>query len=217
MRDLPPALPPLHHLGEDRVPRGRQPIRSHRRHARHRGPYPQLSGEGGTDVGGQLRREERPRHALRDRLADAAKKIVGRKRGIVTDTLGIILAVAVAAAGLSDNAIGKGLLDQTKSAYPTISKTWVDTGFKNALIEHGATLGIDVEVVSRKAEARGFHVVKRRWVVERSLGWLMLYRRLTRDYETLPASSQAMIHIASINNLTRRITDESTSTWRGTY
>jgi transposase len=148
---------------------------------------------------------------------DAAKKIVGRKRGIVTDTLGIILAVAVAAAGLSDNVIGKGLLDQTKNTYPTISKTWVDTGFKNALIEHGATLGIDVEVVSRKAETRGFHVVKRRWVVERSLGWLMLYRRLTRDYETLLASSQAMIHIASINNLTKRITDETTPTWRGTY
>jgi transposase len=148
---------------------------------------------------------------------DAAKKIVGRKRGIVTDTLGLILAVAVTAASLSDNVIGKGLLDQTKNTYPTISKTWVDTGFKNAVIEHGATLGIDVEVVSRKAETRGFHVVKRRWVVERSLGWLMQYRRLTRDYETLPTSSRAMIHIASINNLTMRVTDETTPTWRGTY
>jgi transposase len=148
---------------------------------------------------------------------DPAKKIVGRKRGIVTDALGIILAVTVAAAGLSDNVIGKELLDHTKNAYSTITKTWVDTGFKNAVVEHGATLGIDVEVVSRKAETRGFHVVKRRWVVERSLGWLMLYRRLTRDYETLPASSQAMIHLASINNLTKRITDETTSTWRGTF
>lgn len=59
--------------------------------------------------------------------------------------------------------------------------------------------------------------MKRRWVVERSLGWLMLYRRLTRDYETLPTSSQAMIYIASINNLTKRITDETTPTWRDTY
>ncbi|SEH02368.1 Transposase [Nonomuraea solani] len=122
----------------------------------------------------------------------------GSKRGIVTDTLGVILAVFVAAASLSDNVIGKSLLDKTKSLHPSITKTWVDTGFKNALIEHGAKLGIDVEVVPRKAETRGFHVVKRRWVVERSLGWLMMYRRLTRDYETLPASSQAMIHIASI-------------------
>ncbi len=57
----------------------------------------------------------------------------------------------------------------------------------------------------------------RRWVVERSLGWLMLHRRLSRDYETLPASSEAMIHVASIDNLTKRITDETTPTWRGTY
>ncbi|WP_329082472.1 IS5 family transposase [Streptosporangium sp. NBC_01469] len=148
---------------------------------------------------------------------DAGKKIVGRKRGIATDTLGLILAVVVTAASLSDNAIGIRLLDEAKDTHPAISKTWVDTGFKNAVIEHGAKLDIDVEVISRKAEPRGFHVVKRRWVVERSLGWLMLYRRLTRDYETLPASSQAMIHIASINNLTKRITDESTPTWRGTY
>jgi transposase len=148
---------------------------------------------------------------------DAGKKIVGRKRGIITDALGIILAVTVTAASLSDNAIGTHLLSEAQGAYPTITKAWVDTGFKNAVIEHGATLGIDVEVVSRNAEARGFQIVKRRWVVERSLGWLMLHRRLARDYETLPASSEAMIHIASIDNLAKRITDETTPTWRGTY
>ncbi|CAM5558851.1 IS5 family transposase IS468A [Kitasatospora aureofaciens] len=60
-------------------------------------------------------------------------------------------------------------------------------------------------------------MVKRRWVVERSLGWIMQRRRLARDYETLPTSSEAMIHIASIDNLTKRITDETTPTWRGTY
>ncbi|MCK9903582.1 transposase [Parafrankia colletiae] len=148
---------------------------------------------------------------------DAGKKIVGRKRGIVTDTLGLLLAVTVTAAHLSDNAIGIRLLDQTKNTYQAISKTWVDTGFKNTAIEHGATLGIDVEVVPRKTGIRGFHVVKRRWVVERSLGWIMLRRRLARDYETLPANSEAMIHIAMIDNLARRITGEATLTWRGTY
>jgi transposase len=61
------------------------------------------------------------------------------------------------------------------------------------------------------------HVVKRRWVVEPTLGWLMLHRRLTRDYETHPASSEAMIHIAAIDNISRRIADETTPTWRGTY
>ncbi|MEV0643586.1 IS5 family transposase, partial [Streptomyces sp. NPDC050619] len=148
---------------------------------------------------------------------DAGKKIVGRKRGIITDTLGLLLAVTVTAASLSENVVGMRLLDQAKKTYPTISKSWVDTGFKNAMIEHGANLGIDVEVVNRNPDIRGFHVVKRRWVVERSLGWIMLRRRLARDYETLPASSEAMIYIASIDNLARCITDETAPTWRGSY
>lgn len=59
--------------------------------------------------------------------------------------------------------------------------------------------------------------MKRRWVVERSLGWIMMRRRLARDYETLPTSSEAMIHIASIDNLAERITGETIPTWRGTY
>ncbi|MEV7676699.1 IS5 family transposase [Streptomyces sp. NPDC088752] len=148
---------------------------------------------------------------------DAAKKIVGRKRGILTDTIGLILAVTVTAAGLSENALGIRLLDQAKETYPTLSKSWVDTGFKNTVVEHGARLGIDVEVVNRNPKTRGFQLVKRRWVVERSIGWIMMHRRLARDYETLTANSEAMIHIASIDNLTRRITDETTLTWRGTY
>jgi transposase len=149
--------------------------------------------------------------------ADAGKKIVGRKRGIATDALGLILAVTITAASVTENAIGIRLLNQVKNTYPTISKAWADSGFKNAAIEHGATIGIDVEVVPRKAQVPGFHVLKRRWVVERSFGWLMLHRRLARDYETLDSSSEAMIHIASIDNLTRRITGETTQTWRGTY
>jgi transposase len=148
---------------------------------------------------------------------DAGKKIVGRKRGLITDVLGLILAVTVTAASLSDNAIGIRLLNEAKNTYPTISKAWVDSGFKNAAVEHGATIGIDVEVVPRNNKTRGFHVLKRRWVVERTFGWLMLHRRLARDYETLESSSEAMIHIALIDNLTKRITDETTQTWRGTY
>ncbi|WP_425465067.1 transposase [Nonomuraea longispora] len=149
--------------------------------------------------------------------ADAAKKIVGRKRGIVTDALGLLLDVTVTAASLSENAVGIQLLNDVKETHPTITKAWVDTGFKNAAVEHGARLGIDVEVVNRNPDVRGFQVIERRWMVERSLGWLMLRRRLTRDYETLPTSSEAMIYIASIDNLTKRITDEATPTWRGTY
>jgi len=148
---------------------------------------------------------------------DAAKLIVGRKRSIATDALGLLLAVIVCAASLSENKAGVQVLDQTKRLHPTITKTWVDQGFKNQFVEHGASLGIDVEVVPRNTDVKGFHVIKRRWVAERTLGWLMLHRRLVRDYETLPASSEAMIHIAMIDDVSKRITDETTPTWRGTY
>ena len=147
---------------------------------------------------------------------DAGKKIVGRKRGIVTDTLGLLLAVIVTAASASDNTVGINLLEQAKATHPALAKTWVDAGFKTKVIEHGATLGIDVEVVTKDPHVKGFSVVKRRWVVERTLGWLMLHRRLARDYEALPDISTAMIHVAMIDNLTRRLTDETTPTWRDT-
>jgi transposase len=148
---------------------------------------------------------------------DAAKKIVGRKRSIATDALGLLLAVIVMAASVTENKAGIQTLDEVTTTYPSITKTWVDAGFKNQFVEHAAKLGVDAEVVPRNTEIRGFHVVKRRWVVERTLGWLMLHRRLVRDYETLPASSEAMIQIAMIDNASRRITGESTPTWRGTY
>ncbi len=96
-------------------------------------------------------------------------------------------------------------------------KSRVDTGFKNTVIEHGAHLGIDVEVVNRNPEERGFHVAKRRWAVGRSIDWIMMHRRPARDHETLTTSPEAAIHIASIDNLAKRITDETTPTWRGIY
>jgi transposase len=148
---------------------------------------------------------------------DAGKKIVGRKRGIVTDTLGLLLAVVVTTAAASDNTIGIDLLNDAKAHHPALTKTWVDAGFKNRVIEHGATLGIDVEVVTKDPHIKGFSVVKRRWVVERTIGWIMQHRRLARDYEALPGNSASMIHIAMIDNLAKRATDENTPTWRDVY
>jgi transposase len=145
---------------------------------------------------------------------DAGKKIVGRKRGIITDTLGLLLAVIVAAASVSDNTIGTHLLDQATATHPSLTKTWVDAGFKATVIEYGATLGIDVEVVTKDPTVKGFSVVKRRWVIERTIGWLMHHRRLARDYETHPHNSASMITLAMIDNLTKRITGETTITWR---
>ena len=86
---------------------------------------------------------------------DAGKKIVGRKRGIITDTLGLLLAVIVTAASVSDNLIGMHLLEQATTTHPTLTKTWVDAGFKTKLVEHGTTLGIDVEVVTKNPQLKG--------------------------------------------------------------
>jgi len=142
---------------------------------------------------------------------DAGKKIIGRERGIVTDTLGLLLAVIVTAASQSDNTIGVRLLDQAKTAHPRLAKTWVDAGFKTTVVEHGATRGIDVQVVSKDPGTRGISIVKRRRV-ERTLGWIMLHRRLARDYQTHPGTSATMIQIAMIDNVSRRLTGETTPT-----
>ncbi|MDQ1036901.1 hypothetical protein QFZ75_003317 [Streptomyces sp. V3I8] len=105
---------------------------------------------------------------------DGAKKIVGRRRGILTDTIGFILAVIVTAVGLSENALGIRLLNQAKEKSSTIRRSWVDTGFKNVVVGYGARLGTDVEVVDRNPDARGFHVVK-------GAGWSRAGYRLDCD------------------------------------
>jgi transposase len=148
---------------------------------------------------------------------DAAKLIVGRKRSITTDTHGLLLAAVVRAASAHKNTAGIRVPNQAKTLHPTITKARDDQGFKNKFVEHAATLSIDAEVVARNPEAKGFHVLKRRWVVEQVSRWLMLHHRLARDYETLTASSEAMVHLAMIDNVSKRMTDEVTPTWRGTH
>lgn len=145
---------------------------------------------------------------------DAGKKIVGRKRNIVTDTLGLLLAVLVTAASVQDSAAGARLLDRVVADHPGIRKVWVDGGYRQHLVEHAATLGIDMEITARKSGTRGFTPVPKRWAVERTYGWLMLHRRLARDYETLPTRSEAVIHIAMTDLMARRLTGENTISWR---
>ncbi|MGW8362904.1 IS5 family transposase [Streptomyces wedmorensis] len=145
---------------------------------------------------------------------DPGKKSPGRKRGIATDVLGLLIAVLVVAANVHDNAIGTALLDKIATGAPTVTKAWVDAGFKNTVIEHGAQLCIDVEVVQRDSQVKGFAPVPKRWVVEQTLGTLTLHRRLVRDYETLPASSASMIYWSMTDIMTRRLTGTATLTWR---
>lgn len=145
---------------------------------------------------------------------DAGKKIAGRKRHIGVDTLGLLLAVLVTAASVSDNAGGIHVLSTIATDHPHITKAWADTGYRTKVIEHGATLGIDVEITRRDPAHKGFKVIPRRWVVERTFGWLMHHRRLARDYETHPHRSEAMIKVAMVDLMSRRLTRESTPNWR---
>lgn len=146
---------------------------------------------------------------------DAGKKIVGRKRSIVTDTLGLLLAVLVTAASVQDSVAGTRLLDQVATEHPGIRKVWVDGGYRQHLVEHAATLGIDMEITARTPGTRGFTPIPKRWAVERTYGLLMFHRRLARDYETLPARSEAMIHLAMTDLMARRLTSQNTISWRG--
>ncbi|WOI62042.1 IS5 family transposase [Streptomyces fradiae] len=151
---------------------------------------------------------------LADQGYDAAKKIAGRKRHIVTDTLGLLLTVLVTSAAVHDSTAGTHLLDQIAARHPRVTKAWADSGYKNAAVEHAATRGIDLEVVHRTPGSHTFTVQPRRWVIERTLGWLMHHRRLARDYETHPHRSAAMIRVAAIDLMSRRVTQESTTNWR---
>ncbi|GAB2888087.1 IS5-like element ISSco3 family transposase [Streptomyces mayteni] len=145
---------------------------------------------------------------------DAGKKIVGRKRSIVTDTLGLLLTVLVTAASVQDSVAGTRLIDHVAANHPGIHKVWVDGGYRQHLVEHAAALGIDMQIVQRTAGTRGFTPLPKRWTVERTYGWLMLHRRLARDYETLPARSEAMIHLAMTDLMARRLAGEATTSWR---
>lgn len=145
---------------------------------------------------------------------DAAKKVPGRKRGLAVDVLGLVIAVAVLAASAHDNRAGTVLLDRVAARTATVAKALVDQGFKNTVVAHGATLGIDVEIVERNPADRGFVPQAKRWIVERTYGILMLHRRLARDYEGRPASSESRVYWAMTDVIARRLTGTSTPTWR---
>lgn len=145
---------------------------------------------------------------------DPGKRSPGRKRGIATDVIGLVIAVIVVAASVHDNAIGITLLDKVADSAPTVTKVWGDAAFKGAVVEHGARLGIDVEIVHREPDTKGFTPPPKQWVVEQTLGTLMLHGRLVRDYETRPSSSAAWIHWSMTDLMLRRLTRSITPTWR---
>jgi transposase len=136
---------------------------------------------------------------------DAGKKINGRKRFIVTDTLGLLLTVVVLSAGVQDRDGAKPVLLETYLR-TGVRFVFADGAFAGRLLDWAQTLlRTTLHIVRKPADQRGFAVIPRRWAVERTLAWITAHRRLARDYERDPAMSEAMIRWAAINTITRRI------------
>jgi transposase len=137
---------------------------------------------------------------------DAGKKISGRKTFGIVDTMGLLLAVVVVAASVSDNAGGALAFDAAIAKSTRLKKIFCDGGFKNAFRDHLGARHVSAEVVNKIHPGR-FEVLPRRWVVERTWSWLMNNRRLQIDDERDPAVAQGFVWAAHSRMLLRRLTD----------
>jgi transposase len=136
---------------------------------------------------------------------DGGKKINGRKRHIAVDTLGLVLTVIVTAASVQDREGACRLLALLRERFSTITLVWADGGYAGRLVSWASTvLALTLTIVKRSDDTKGFVVLPRRWVVERTFGWLLRYRRLVRDYERRPDHHEAMVLWATVTIMTRQ-------------
>lgn len=137
---------------------------------------------------------------------DAAKKVKGRKRHILVDTIGLLLMIVVHTADIQDRDGAKLVLEQVKGTFPRLQLIWADAGYSGKLVDWvNSVCGWILEIVKRSDDIKGFQVLPHRWVVERTFGWFGRYRRLSKDYEGLTESSQALIYAAMIHLMVRRL------------
>lgn len=138
---------------------------------------------------------------------DAGKRVKGRKRHLLVDTLGLLIAVVVTAANVQDYHGAKPVLESVKDRCPRLEVVWADGIYeKRWLIEWVRTeCGWELAIIKRSDKEKGFKVVPKRWVVERTFGWLGRYHRLSKDYERRPETSEAMIRLAMIHIMVRRL------------
>jgi putative transposase len=144
-----------------------------------------------------------------ERGFDAGKLTFGRKRHILVDTLGLLLLVAVHSAGTQDRDGARSVLEPLANRFSKLRKIWADSIYNGGIGEWVRNLRrrnrIDLEIVKRPDGVKGFLVLARRWVVERTFAWLSFHRRLSKDYEYLPETSEAFIRIAMIRVMLRRL------------
>lgn len=137
---------------------------------------------------------------------DGAKRINGRKRHLVVDCLGLLLTVMVTAASTTDREAAQRMLPPLRARLFRLRLIWADSGYCGALADWAAAaLDLVVEVVKRAEDQVGFAVLPRRWVIERTNGWLMRTRRLARDYERTTAVAEAMVYWSMTALMTRRL------------
>ena len=141
-----------------------------------------------------------------DRGYDACKHTKGRKRHIVVDVLGLILAVAVTGVNVQDRDGGQSVLKGLKDRFPRIARVWADGAYAGRLVEWAQkTARFVLDIVCKPKGQIGFSVLPWRWIVERTFAFLGNYRRLARDYEISPRTSEAWIKIAMIHLMLRRL------------
>ena len=136
---------------------------------------------------------------------DGGKCVKGRKRHIIVDTIGYLIVVGVHAANIVDCKGAKQVIVKLFETLDTVKLIWADGGYKGELIDWVKKRFDCVLEVVKKKKKKGFHVLPRRWVVERTFAWLTRYRRLSKDYEKQPSSSEAMVYIASIRLMLRQL------------
>jgi putative transposase len=140
---------------------------------------------------------------------DAAKKVVGRKRHLLVDTLGLLLVTVVHAASEQDRTAARQVLSPLSNSFHRLRKVWADGGYFGSLGEWLWSLRrwrkVRLELVRRDEQAEGFSVLPKRWIVERTFAWLGRCRRLSKDYEYLTETSEAMIQVAMIGLMLRRL------------
>jgi transposase len=137
---------------------------------------------------------------------DAGKKIEGRKRHIAVDVMGLILCVVVTAASVQDRDGARPLLWRLAASYRTVTLTWADGGYAGKLVTWARdTLHRTLQIVKRPDDLHTFKVLPRRWVVERTFGWIMKHRRCVRDYERLPEHHETYLYWSMIHIMAARL------------
>lgn len=146
-------------------------------------------------------------HSGPDRGFDGGKLVKGRKRHIVVDTLGLLLAVIVTAANVQDKRGLPLLLERVRDRFDRLEILFVDGGYTSQPLGDWVrrVIGCLMKVVPRPAEQKGFQVLPKRWIVERTFSWFNSYRRLSKDYEYRTDTSETMIHLAMIRLMLKRL------------